>query len=489
MFELSDFGKAAPDHKPIKVTETAETLPIFGYGAADEGMNLYDRSKFEDGEILSYFRSRRISRKWVQYWMILQVSLLVLQIYLFHEVSTHSVVYSTTVKAACNENIAGTCKSRLWQIRQMTTKTKDQLTWEAPMHFHFTASAWSTYELQLDVLADPPEIRVPFELILKRLKTKDSPERTFYEYRTTGVTPVLINEGNNTRWAAKDIFTGHFPVPSQWEGSINLARHLGSGHFANPRHNAMYNNLREQLKSVRIITSEMVAGEKNMFQKNAPMCDLDSTWSNVMLRSMSLGSNRLDWITCLLGWSILASALVTALVWVWFSGRRIGDGVAGLKFHYLVAAKSVFQDLPLQALVLWYIFSWYEGAGGERCQLCILDIRHCEQMTPFHFSNFLVVALTLVSAISNQFLFTTDPGQLKTDDDVGFVIFVRVMLGCVMILPFSTAMVAFNGSLVQLPGLLHSLFLLPCFAGWVAFFCLMCFPVATLVDDEDLMTY
>jgi hypothetical protein len=84
-------------------------------------------------------------------------------------------------------------------------------------------------------------------------------------------------------------------------------------------------------------------------------------------------------------------------------------------------------------------------------------------------------------------LFSADPAQLKTEDDSSFVIFFRYVLICVTILPFSTAMVAFNGSLIDVPALFHFLFLIPCFTGWVALFSLICFPLTTLIEDEDYL--
>jgi hypothetical protein len=489
MFELSDFAKAQPTHKPIPRSSLVDDKHIQGYGAADEAEYAFDKSKFEDGEIFSYFKSRRISRKWIQFWMFLQVALLILQVFLFREVSSHASTYNTVVHAACKETEAGTCKSRLWQVRYVNTYHIDPMTLDHAINFKFTAMAWAPYELQLSVISVPNEMRIPYELVLKRHASGNAPEETFYEYRTTGVSAVDINQRNTTGFNARDLFKGKLPQPAEWEGTIRLAQNANIGHFGYRHSSPMYERIKENIKSVRVIVNEMVSLESRIFQREAPMCDLDPTWNNVVLKSMSTGSGRLEWVSALLGWSILGSAIVTALVWAWFSGRRLGEGVGALKFHYLVAAKGVVQDIPLQGLILWYIFSWYEGAGGERCQLCILDVRHCEHMTPFHLSTFSLIFVVLCSAISNQFLFSTDPAQLRTEDDQGFVVFVRIMLGCVMILPFSTAMVAFNGSLVDLPGLVHTVFLLPCFAGWVAFFSLLCFPIASLVDDDDLLTY
>ena len=99
----------------------------------------------------------------------------------------------------------------------------------------------------------------------------------------------------------------------------------------------------------------------------------------------------------------------------------------------------------------------------------------------------MLVALVLASALSNQFLFTADPSSLRTEDDHGFVIGTRIMLVSVMILPFSTAMIAFSGSLIQIPGFFHTVFLVPCFIGWVGLFSMMCFPITTLVDDDDYL--
>jgi hypothetical protein len=489
MFELSDFGKVKPDHKPIVSITNNDSQPIVGYGAADEAEYSYDKSKFEDGEILSYFKSRRISRKWVQYWMILQGVLLFLQMYLFKEVTLHASTYNSVVHASCKEGEAGTCKSRLWQVRHTRSYPIDKIAFDAPIHFTFTAAAWAPYDLQVSVLTDPNEMRIPYELSLKRLAAGTEPEQTFHEYRTTGVSAIEVHQTNTTSFTAKDLFKGSLPKAAQWEGTLTLGQ-LANMHHPSYRHgSAIAKRIQDKLKNVEITVNEMVRLEMSIFKREAPMCELESTWSNVMMKSMSIGSGRLDWISNMLGWSILCSVAVTVLVWAWYSGRRIGDGLSSLKFHYLVAAKTLVQDVPLQALVLWYVFSWYEGAGGERCQLCILDFRHCENMTPFHLSTFLLVLGVLSSALSNQFLFSADPTQIRNEDDVGFVYFVRFMLGCVMILPFSTAMVAFNGSLVQMPGLFHTVFLIPCFAGWVGFFSLLCFPIATLVDDDDLLTY
>ena len=487
MFELTDFQKVSPEHRPIVKTRPIESIPVQSYGAADEDDFPYPRSKFEEGEILSYFRTKRISRTWIQYWMGLQAALLFLQLLLFTEVSMNSSMYAATVHEACNgkEAVQGSCKSRLWQRRVDEEYKFDGSSFrrfDDVIEKKFTTAVWASDSIQLSVIADPPSLHVPYEMVLRRGAVDGAyPSKTYYEYRSTGVQPVVIRESNETSRAAAATVHSLSQEPIEWGISLQLAKY--ASHLSH--RGGQHEWIEKELKSVRLIVNEMIGAESFVLREKAPMCDVEKSWNSIMMTSLSFGSDRLSLIKKILALSILASAIVTFLLWTWYSGRRIGEGLNGLKFHYLVAAKTILQDLPLQGIVLWYICTWYEGGGGERCQLCLLDFRHCEKLSPFHFSNFILVALLLASSVSNQFLFGADPTQIKSEDDQIFVSFVRVMLISLMILPFSTAMVAFNGSLIQIPGFFHAVFLLPCFAGFVALFSLLCLPLTALIDDTD----
>lgn len=482
MFELTDFTKVDPDHKPIRTPPALDAKPGWSYGAADEVAYNYGGSKFEEGEILTYFKSRRLSHRWISWWLGLQITLLFFQMVLYSEVASHSSLYDRVVHKACNEEKVGSCSSRLWRVRHDQVYPIDHITHllEQSINFHFSAGTWSAAELQLNVIPDPPELHFPYEMILKRVGNQNVSDQTYYEYRTAGVSPVFIKETPASSISASMLFSGKFAYSANWEGTLQLARFANRFGYHGHAPSALH-----ALRGVRVVVNEMISIETAIFKNRAPNCDLEPTWSNLMLKSMSVGSQRLVWIKHCLFVSILGSLAVAFLVYTWQSGRRMTEGV---KFHYLVAAKSVLQDFPLQALVLWYIFSWYEG-GGERCQLCLLEPRECEKMSPFHFSNLVLVGVILASALSNQFLFSADAKELKTEDDVAFVALSRAVIACVATLPFSTSMVAFNGSLIQLPGLLHTVFLLPCFIGWVGFFSALCFPVTTLLDDDDYLRY
>ena len=478
MFELADFSAVKPIHHDIAEQEPVQTQAVHSYGAADELDYKYIRPKFEDGEVLTYFKSKRISRTWLQSWMILQGVLLFFQFLLYVEVAGHSSFYDSVVHAACNGDKAGSCKSRLWQVRHDHEYPMDAQgnSVETPINFNFKGNMWFPMSVQVSVIADPPEIHIPYELVLKEKHTgATNTERTFTEFRTTGINSAIVKDESRGKGGIANIVGA-----TDFDASIHLAR------FPSRFGGRMHMRVSQQLRSVRVIANEMNAVELKIWERNAPNCDVERSWNGVMTKSMSIGSNRLSWIKHCLSISIMASALVTFLVWNWYSGRRSVDG---LSFHYLVAAKGAIQDLPLQAIVLWYIFTWYEGGGGEKCQLCLLDIQHCERLSPFHFSNLVLVVAIIASSVSNQFLFSVDPTQLKTEDDHGFVILVRVTLACVCLLPFSTAMVAFNGSLLQVPGFFHTVFFVPCFIGWVGFFFALCFPISTLLEDDEYLAY
>lgn len=486
MFELTDLNVKKITQEESKLRRSEYGF-VPSYGTADEYGSLYARPKFEEGEILTYFKSRRVSKSWVQWWIILQALTLFYQLMLYSEVADNGVLYDSVVDAHCNKVDAGSCKSRLWNTYFQADRPFDSSTnFETGFPVTFKSTTKTPLSVQVNVFTDPPSLHIPFELFLKRHSLGGLPERTFYEYRTTGLSSVIITENGPSP-------VGIVGLPflsgvAQWEGHVKLGEYPGrytynGGGYTRHSADALMSHVRKELKSIRIVVNEVNSSEMSEYNKDVgEVCDFEKSWRSVMMQAMSQGSRRLVWIRNFLIISILASAVVTFLVWTWYGGRRTVDG---LSFHYIVGLKCFMQDMPLQAIVLYYICSWYEGGGGERCQLCLLDSVHCQSMSPFHLSNFLLVALVLVSSVSNQFLFSADPAQLKTEDDSSFVIFFRYVLVCLSILPFSTAMVAFNGSLIQVPALLHFVFLIPCFTGWVALFSLICFPLTTLIEDEE----
>jgi hypothetical protein len=492
MFELKDFNSREPTTDEVSERRHVAYASVPTYGSSSGVDGPYVASKFEDGDILTYFRSKRISRTWIKWWMVLQVLLLVYQLILYREVSFHSSLYDSVVKAHCNENEPGSCKSRLWQkYAQFDHMFDGKTDIRLPIPIYFPTSARTPLSVQIAVLPKPSTLHIPFEVLLKRHAKGDLPERSIYERGTTGFSSVVVTEsGHHHGMIASPVGSTRPADMANWEGTIALAdypRSLRESYMGRRHHTmGLYHKFQKELKSVKILVAEMNNVELTQFMQNAPNCDFKKSWSNVTLQSMSLGSRRLSWIGLWLMFSVILSTVITFLVWNWYGGRRTVDG---LNFHYLVAAKCLVQDMPLQTITLVYIFSWFEGGGGERCQLCLLDLEHCERMTPFHLSNFLLVALVLASSLSNQFLFTIDPTQVKTEDDRSFVWFARFVLACLTILPFSTAMVAFNGSLIDLPGFWHMVFLIPCFAGWVALFSLVCLPITSFLDNDEYLIH
>ncbi len=488
MFELKDYKRQAEEPEESPERQRVVYGPIVTYGSAEDA---YPNPKFEDGDIFVYFKSKRISRTWVRWWMGLQVALLIQQLFFYQEVSYHSALYDSVVESHCNVTKVGSCKSRLWQeymqVDHLFNGVEDI---RRPIPIVFATTSQTPLSVQISVIPTPTSLHIPFEMLIKRKAKGDLTERTFYERGMTGFSSVILTEGSHH----PGIFSSPVHRPSElasWEGTVTLADFPHPGHgeqyIGQRTHaSAMLRRVQKELRSVKILVGEMNNVEMLEFGQKAKNCQFEKSWSNVMLQSMNLGSRRLSWIATWLMCSVIASTIVSFLVWNWYGGRRTVDG---LNFHYLVVAKCVLQDLPLQIILMYYIFSWYEGAGGERCQLCMLDLEHCDRMTPFHLSNFLLTFLVLASSVSNQFLFSTDPTQIKSEDDNSFVLFARFALGCLTLLPFSTAMVAFNGSLIDVPGFFHILFLVPCFTGWVTLFSLICLPITSCLDNDEYYVY
>jgi uncharacterized membrane protein len=95
----------------------------------------------------------------------------------------------------------------------------------------------------------------------------------------------------------------------------------------------------------------------------------------------------------------------------------------------------------------------------------------------------MLVMIVLASSLVNQVLVNAKFDKANEDEAVA-VWSARIAVGSVSILPFSTAMVVFNGSLLSVPGLLHSLFAIPCIVGWISLVCLICFPLALVIESE-----
>ena len=195
MFELSDLNLKKVTEEESKIRRSEYGF-VPSYGAADEYDSLYARPKFEDGEILTYFKSRRMSKSWVQWWIILQALTLFYQLRLYSEVAANSSLYDAVVSAQCNQVDAGSCKSRLWKTYYQTDKPIHPMTdIESGFPMTFMSTSKTPLSIQVNVFTNPPDLHVPFELFLKRHALGDLPERTFYEYRTTGISsPPWSNE-------------------------------------------------------------------------------------------------------------------------------------------------------------------------------------------------------------------------------------------------------------------------------------------------------
>ncbi len=118
--------------------------------------------------------------------------------------------------------------------------------------------------------------------------------------------------------------------------------------------------------------------------------------------------------------------------------------------------------------------------------MCLFDERHCEQLSAFHSGNLLLISVILLSALSTQFLVRARFNRYNValiDDEKLAVVGARIVFTLITLLPFSSAMLIFNSSIVSPVWLFHLLFTVPCLLGWVCVVLLCIFPLALIVDN------
>merc|ERR1712032_1781355 len=153
------------------------------------------------------------------------------------------------------------------------------------------------------------------------------------------------------------------------------------------------------------------------------------------------------------------------------------------RFHVIVIAKFFLQDVPQQVCIILYLFGWYES-NGLRCQLCLFHPDHCEDEHPFHMSNAIAIGCTLLSSMANQLLVRPVHKKTYTDDDICMQQCMRTCGICVSTLPFTTGMCMASQSLLLAPVVVHIVFAVPCFVGWLTLAGLCCTPFLFCCDEE-----
>ena len=428
-----------------------KTLPAFKRAYTDEirfhkaSSPLFnDLDSHDPCDCRYLFTPEKLKRPQITSWIILQVFCLILQVNLWSEMSRHIFQLDDSLSAGCNELSGTSCYSTSFDVLYSGSLSAGHSSFEQELSFNFqTLSSSKNSPLFLvTVRPTPEEYHSHYSL---SFRNEDG--IIFHKNYLRGIFSGVVSDRDNS--------------DGKWEGKL-----VDSETHA-------FGITRNYLISVQQAKSDQVlAARKN------DQCDFEKSWqaaNSVFGREQISMMNKIrSWLT----YSIFATVFCIYIVAGWYGARRIPMGIS---FHWLVGIKWALQDMPLQVTILVYIFQWFSDSG-ERCQLCLFDPSHCELLHPFHFGNLLLISVVLASSLLNLNLFKAKFDRSNEDEWVA-VWAARIGFTLVSILPFSTAMVVFNGKLIALPSLVHAIFVLPCMLGWISLICLLCLPIALIIDD------
>ena len=394
------------------------------------------------------FVPEKLKKPQVYSWLILQAVCLFLQFSLWSEMTSHIFDFEDAISANCNPVNDGLCVGNGFRVAYTNTFSAVSGDFEQRFPFDFNTTS-SPPTFLVNIQPQPEEIRSRFSV---EVKQEGSGLPAYFRGPLTGAfSGVVTHRSTDT------------DDPIKWRA--NLIDNDWSPEDASSR--------RYKVQVQEATHSQVIAARANQ------QCDFEKSWQAVNSVASGDRADGLSILRAALTYSIFVSAFCIWLVLGWYGSRR---PPLGLQFHYLVGLKWLIQDMPLQITTLVYIFRWF-NASGERCQLCLFDPLHCEELHPFHMSNLVLVMIVLASSLVNQSLVNAKFDK-RNDDETLAVWGARIAVASISILPFSTAMILFNGSLIAVPGLLHAIFAIPCMVGWISFFCLICFPLAIIIESE-----
>ncbi|KAF4663988.1 hypothetical protein FOL47_005460 [Perkinsus chesapeaki] len=274
----------------------------------------------------------------------------------------------------------------------------------------------------------------PPTFILVRISRHADPQRapeTFYRPRNFGVHSIMVLDESTE--------SGDPKKPITWDGLVIDTQpfHAHSMddftyHVTKPQ-----GHLKIYVEDADIPHLEIV--------RSHPVCSVPKSWH--ALSDHAIGEEHVHLATSryLVGISCWITLISCVLVWRWFGGSS-GPRGSSTNFAWLVGIKSLLHDLPLQVLI----------------------------------------STILISALSNQILFKPKVNIRGNPDDDELMRFgVRIIAASVTTLPFTTAMVIFNSSMVGSTGLMHLIFAVPCAIGWASLFTMLCYPMMITIEYLD----
>lgn len=213
----------------------------------------------------------------------------------------------------------------------------------------------------------------------------------------------------------------------------------------------------------------------------SPQCAFGRSWKAFNMQNQGHRHRALSWCRFLLGVFIFVGGAAVYAVHRELASR--GPEQQSYRFHLVVLAKCLLQDVPQQICVVLYLFGWYE-AYGLRCQLCLFDPRHCSAEDALSIVNLVAAAFVVLSSVSNQLLIRPVFKKTYTEDDVCLQYLIRIGGFCLAVLPLTSGLCWASRSLIPLPHVVHVLCIVPCAIGWLMLGGWIVVPVMLCCDDD-----
>jgi len=422
------------------------------------------------------FTIRDISRSVVRIWLGLQVLSLFFSLLLWREVSGHLSDYEDIVSQQCapNHQQHGICVGPMWNISYWQDVVLMGSTWSSSHGFRFTTySSPPTFLLVVVPVAiakvegdEPGPAPQPSE-------DSDALKDVRWSLEVSRTDPPQVSASMRRFHHGQDYITFE-------DLSVESARAIKTRGRIDWM--ATLESRSSWSRKVRYIVFVEDAATSHLAEIHASsQCSFGRSWKAFNEQHQGHAHRALSWCSSLLGTLLLLSGGIVYLVHAEIHNPVKSD--VKYRFHMVVLAKFFLQDTPQQICIVLYLLGWYE-ANGLRCQMCLFDPQHCVMEHPFHIANLVVITCVFLSSMANQLLIRPAFKKTYTEDDICVQYCIRIGMGCIAVLPFTTGAVCASGSLLSMPTTFHILCAIPCGIGWISLVCGVCFPVMVCCDED-----
>lgn len=402
------------------------------------------------------FTLRELGPQAVRLWLGLQVLGLFFQLLLWSEVANHLYEYEEVIAKICpRERLQhGICVGPMWNISSW-----QNVVLSAGGGFQVPAS----YTFNFATVSSPPT----FLLVVDPVASANGAEPV--DVRGD----VLPNQQSMARWSAEVVRVNPPQLGPEMK-TFHMGQHAmtfedlsveaknemaKSGRVLWRATLTAHGTLKRNTRYVTFVEDAVTSHLKDL--SSDLQCAFGQAWKAFNDENQGHSHSALSWSRYLLGIFLFVGAFM-----VNFVHARLAKGQVGHKFHLVVLAKFILQDLPQQLCIVLYLLGWFE-ATGLRCQLCLFNPQHCGADDAFHFTNSLAIMFTLLSSMANQLLIRPAFKRSYTEDDVCLMYTIRIGGACVSVLPFTTGICFATKSLLPAATFLHMLAAVPCGLGWL----------------------